>query len=149
MQRVAGQGGVRISEQIISPEELRHRVEAVRQEMAPFAPVPAETGSGTTARRAERLHRLWGTVSPVPLVHGPGPRGAAAGLVKRSVRRLTDWNSEPRWSAQHEIDAELARFASDTAAAIERLEAEVEHLHEWIARLQQELRRARLDESAG
>ena len=69
--------------------------------------------------------------------------------VKRVVRKLAAWYVEPRWNAQHEIDAELARFASTSSAAIQRLEHEVAHLHEWNMRLQRELVEMRREESRG
>src|SRR5207342_1738730 len=50
----------------------------------------------------------------------PSARGWLAFNTKRTVRRLGSWYIEPRWHAQREIDAEIARFATDSAAAIER-----------------------------
>ena len=45
--------------------------------------------------------------------------------MKRAVRRLTSWYVEPRFAAQHEIDAELARFATESVRAIRQVHIEL------------------------
>jgi hypothetical protein len=46
-------------------------------------------------------------------------------VVKQVTRRLTHWYVEPRFTAQHEIDAEIARFATDAVLAIRRVHVQL------------------------
>jgi hypothetical protein len=78
--------------------------------------------------RANRLHGLWSSVAQPEIVKGPKAKGRLAFLVKRFVRKSSRWYIEPRWVAQREINAELARFASVTVSLIEQLAVDVAQL---------------------
>lgn len=54
-------------------------------------------------------------------------------VMKRVVQRATGWYIEPRWGAQREIDAELARFATDSVRAIDDLRQEIERLQTSVS----------------
>ena len=145
--RATDSGGVTISDQVIASDELVSRLTVARAAVKSHQqPDPVD---GSVADRASRLHILWSTVAPPTLTRAAGIRGWLGFNVKRVVRKLAAWYVEPRWNAQHEIDAELARFASTSSAAIQRLEHEVAHLHEWNMRLQRELVEMRREESRG
>jgi hypothetical protein len=141
--------GVAITPSVIDPDDLARRMAAARTNMAAAARDVVTSEPPTLGARAERLHRLWSSVSPRPLERGAGVRGRATFELKRTVRRLTSWYVEPRWAGQHEVDAETARFASDVAAQIAELQAQVEYLQTWNDRLQREVRASRRDNSGG
>jgi hypothetical protein len=139
--------GVRVSSRVIAPDDLERRLASALATIDPSI-VPRHTsgtavgGSASDAARAraELLHRLWATVTVEPITVGPGPRGRAAHIVKRLVRRATAWYVEPRWAAQLEIDAEVARFASDSVRSIEDLRSEVAQLNASLDRAQTRIR---------
>lgn len=140
---------VSISGRVITEADLMERLaqERKRIEHETVGPEPRPVGWPsseplTTRDRADLLHKLWGTVTPPPLTKDPGLRGRIAFFAKRVARKLVSWYTEPRWLAQHEIDAETARFASSAAQALEHLQREVSHLQQWNERLQRELRAA-------
>jgi hypothetical protein len=138
---------VSVDHAVLAPDELHSRIAAELDGVRHVSMSPdhgaAATPSGHSAsgnERARRLHHLWHTVVQPPLEQAPGVRGGAAFFVKRFVRRTTSWYVEPRWAAQHEIDAEVARFATDCMAAITSLEARVEELELQNHALQRRLR---------
>lgn len=139
---------VSVPSSVMSASEFQARVDAelellgVIEPVSPEADRPQLTEPSTRAAelRANRLHLLWHTVVQPPLVQRSTPRGRVAYFVKRVVRRLTSWYVEPRWAAQHEIDAEAARFATDAAAVLAALEARVSQLEEHNQALQRRLR---------
>jgi hypothetical protein len=136
----AESGGVTISDQVVSAHELAARLDVARAEVAAHHGSATGGSASNASDRARRLHLLWATTAPPILEAHAGVRGLVAFNLKRVVRKLGAWYVEPRWQAQREIDAELARFASDSVAAIERLERDVEHLQLCNERLQRELR---------
>lgn len=130
----------------MAPDELADRIGAARhhiQTVAGDLVEPSVGGPNALAARANRLHRLWATVSLPALTPGPGTRGRLGFQLKRVVRRCTAWYVEPRWAGQHEIDAELARFASDTSAALDELRSQVARLEESNGHLRRDLHQAR------
>jgi hypothetical protein len=138
---------VSISARVITEADLTarlaHERTRIEHDAVGFGPRPAGWPSPaalTTRDRAELLHQLWATVTPPQIARNPGLRGRVAFFTKRVTRRLVSWYIEPRWAAQQEIDAEVARFASNAAEALERLQREVSHLQQWNERLQRELR---------
>ena len=143
-----GDGAV-IAAEMITSDDLSRRMAAARNSMSAAAGEVITSGPPTLSSRADRLHGLWATVSPSPLERGPGLRGRGSYELKRVVRRLTSWYVEPRWAGQHEVDAEAARFASDSAARIADLERRLEHLEVWNDRLQRELHLLRRHEVDG
>lgn len=141
--------GAIVSPSLIDPRELERRMAAARASQAAAVDEVRPSDTTTLAGRAERLHRLWATVSPTPLEPRPGVRGRAAFETKRTIRRATSWYVEQRWGGQHEIDAETARFASDVAAEIAALHAHVAHLEERNERLEREISALRRDGQFG
>ena len=133
-------GRVVISDQVIAPQELAARLALARAEVESSVQDEQSGSDASVEARAHRLHELWATVAPPELLRRATTRGHVAFTVKRLVRKVSAWYVEPRWIAQREIDAEVARFASDTAAAIEQLNWRVEHLEQWNDHLQRELR---------
>ena len=137
--------GVRLSSRVIAPDDLERRLASTLATIDP-AIVPGHTTSPLVSgsvsatdvarARAELLHRLWGTVTVEPVAVGAGARGLTGHFVKRLVRRATAWYVEPRWAAQREIDAEVARFASDSVRAMEDLRTEVAELKGALDRAQ-------------
>jgi 2-polyprenyl-3-methyl-5-hydroxy-6-metoxy-1,4-benzoquinol methylase len=109
---------------------------AVRRRHGPLPYSDAE-------RRAEQLHALWATVAPPQLPPPQGLAGRGKRFVKRVIRKATAWYVEPRWSAQHEVDAELARFASDAVLASRRIFTELRDARQEIDTLVRDLDRAR------
>ena len=95
--------------------------------------------------RADLLHSHWGTLSPPAIPATSGLRGRASRFTKRVVRRSTAWNVEPRFEAQREFDAEVARFATDTVDTIRLLREQIEDLQLANERL---LRRLHATEQA-
>jgi len=89
--------------------------------------------------RAQRLHRLWLTMAPTHAQPRSGLRGRVVFRMQVLVRRLTYWYVEPRMEAQREIDAELARFATETAAALDAALREIDRLADLTDRLQRQL----------
>jgi bacterioferritin (cytochrome b1) len=74
-------------------------------------------------------------MAPTMPQRAPGLRGAVAFRLKRLVRRVTYWYVEPRMEAQREIDAEVARFATDTCAELDAAQQEIERLVALVGRL--------------
>lgn len=96
----------------------------------------AGTSTPGIGARAERLHQLWLTMAPTVPVQHPGLRAQVVFQVKRIIRRITYWYVEPRMEAQREIDAELARFATDATAQLQAATEEIERLATLVDRLQ-------------
>lgn len=138
---------VEITAEVIGPDDLAGRLRAARSAMVAAADEVVPSGFPTLAARADRLHRLWATVSPPTLERGAGLRGAAASKVKRALRQLLSWYVEPRWVAQREIDAENARFASEVAVTMVALTAQVEQLQILNNRLQRDVHKFRQDKA--
>lgn len=132
--------GATVAPAVLDADDLARRMSAARSDMAGASGEIMASGTPTLEARADRLHRLWATVSPQGLQRASGVRGRAAFEVKRTVRRLTAWYVEPRWAGQHEVDAEMARFASDAAAELAVLRQHVAHLEERNDRLQRQVR---------
>lgn len=149
MSAATDSGEVTMSDKVIPAHELAARLTSARAEVKVHQWSDPRGHEATFTDRARRLHVLWATVAPPSLTRRVGLRGWLGFNVKRTIRKLTAWYVEPRWTAQHEIDAELARFASDSSAAIERLEHEVAQLHQWNTRLQRELMNTRREDSRG
>ncbi len=141
--------GATVSPSVIEPSELAVRMTATRASQAAIADDVTRCGSPTLDARADRLHRLWATISPPAIERRPGLRGRVAFEAKRTIHRFTSWYVEQRWSGQHEVDAETARFASDVATQIADLRAHLEHLEERNDRLHNELRAFRRDQMGG
>lgn len=141
---------VRVARQVVDPTELLSRIASTLEgidtgalDLTPprrgLAPKPYMQAS----RRAEALHSLWGTVVQPGIAPARGPRGFGQRFVKRVVRRLTHWYVEPRFAAQHEIDAEIARFATDSVLAIRRTHVELTEAKREIDLLKRELHQSR------
>lgn len=144
MNAASGPGRVVISDEVIAPDDLAARLAVAHADVQVHSPVEPSGSSEAAVVRARRLHRLWDTVAPPVIELHPGRRGRATFIAKRVVRKVGAWYVEPRWHGQREIDAEIARFASDSAAAIEQLESRVQYLEVWNDRLQRELRRSQI-----
>lgn len=136
---------VTASPAVLAPAELADRIEALRRTIvrrsADAADAPPLVGS--TAVRARRLHEMWWSVAPPSNAPGRSVRSRLGHEVRRVAHRATGWSFEPRLVAQREIDAEIARFATDVSAALaeahtelERLAGEVEHLRRELATAQ-------------
>lgn len=129
--------GVTISAEVVDRSDLTRRLDEARAHVAAHQAHGPGTGLDD---RARRLHELWASVAPPTVISAAGARGRVAFNIKRVVRKLSAWYVEPRFQAQREIDAEIARFASESITAIGRLEHDVEQLQLWNDRLQRELR---------
>ena len=130
----------RVDSKVLESAELQHRLEEA------LSRVSAVTGVGSidlsTSRldvRAECLHHLWLTMAPTYASPRPGLRGKVVFRMHRLIRRLTYWYVEPRMEAQREIDAELARFATDTSLALDSALREIERLGRLTDRLQRQI----------
>ena len=95
---------------------------------------------GSVVERAEILHSLYRESHEPLLKQGAGARGWFVFNIKRTIRKATRWYVEPRWIAEKEYDAELARFATDLAVQIEALVRRVAQLEEWNGRLLRQVR---------
>ena len=123
--------------EVLPPQEFELRLSQAAS-WARLAMPSDPTGPGTSAiaARAERLHHLWLTMAPTVPAQLPGVRGKTVFLLKRLIRRITYWYVEPRMEAQREIDAELARFATDASAQMHAATLEIERLATLVDRLQ-------------
>jgi len=150
----AGDADIRIAASVVAPHDLVARLAGLVAEarQAPVdltvrrsaAPRPAASAAPRPVElRAERLHHLWGTVVQPPPERGRGLRGMASLLVRKVVARLTHWYMEPRWTAQHEIDAELARFATECVGELAAARAELSSMRARVDELEDDLRRLR------
>jgi hypothetical protein len=142
---------VAVAPAVLEASELARRIGELRSEIAERLGDPT-TMAPTTASltvRARRLHEMWWSVAPPDNPSGGGLRGRAGHEVRRITRRLVGWYVEPRLVAQREIDAEIARFATETAATLHRLQTEIERLGSVIDRLQRETTRAHTDRNDG
>ncbi|MEZ5225006.1 MAG: hypothetical protein R2743_26180 [Ilumatobacteraceae bacterium] len=130
-----------VAPSVLPPDDLAHRIAELRGEIdrhqGDLTRLTASTGALTV--RARRLHEMWWTMAPP---HNPSSRrvrGQIGHQVRRTTQRLVGWYVEPRLTAQREIDAELARFASDSAAALHGLQTEVDRLGGLVERLQRDV----------
>jgi SAM-dependent methyltransferase len=147
---VATPGRVQIDRRVVEPAEFSRLVAQIlagvdtnvldlagprrRSRPAPYL---------DASHRAERLHELFSGVAPPGIVPGRGAKGRLATLVKTLTRRVTHWYVEPRFAGQEEIDAELARFATDAVLAIRRTHVELLELRQDLDIAQSDLRAAR------
>ena len=149
-----GSTRIRVAPQVIDPTELLSRIAATLQGIDTGA-LDLTPGQGLppkpyveAGRRAEALHSLWGTVVAPGIPAARGPRGVGQRFVRRAVRRLTSWYVEPRFAAQHEIDAELARFATESVLAIRQVHIELTDAKREISLLKRELQHSTTDRTA-
>jgi 2-polyprenyl-3-methyl-5-hydroxy-6-metoxy-1,4-benzoquinol methylase len=140
-----GSTRIRVAPQVIDPTELSSRIAATLEgidtealDLRPRRGLPPKPYI-EAGRRAEALHLLWGTVASPGIPAARGPRGIVGRFVKRVVRRLTHWYVEPRFAAQREIDAELARFATESVLAIRQTHIELTNAKREIDLLKREL----------
>lgn len=143
---------VRVAREVIDSADLMSRVSHILEtvDTRVLDLTPPLRGVATkpyvqAARRAEALHSLWGTVVAPGIAPARGPRAKSQRFVKKMVRRLTHWYVEPRFVAQHEIDAELARFATDSVLAIRRTHVELTDAKRDIDFLRRELKHSRAE----
>lgn len=126
---------VRISGQVVASEDLENRLVSAtaqieqaggsdRRDRAALNRSPIESA----VSRADRLHRHWVALASPAIQRGPGRAGRGIAITKRIVRRLTAWYVEPRWEVQREVNAEAARFATDSTDALRALQSEIENL---------------------
>ncbi len=118
---------IRISPQVIDPLEFEARVlellshvDTASIDLDPPAKRSSPHPYIEAARRAELLHELWGTIVQPGIAATTGVRGRARRLVKRAIHKTTRWYVEQRWHEQHELDAEIARFATEAVLATRR-----------------------------
>ena len=126
---------VRISPQVVARDDLEHRLQSAREQVTlsrdshERRPSDRNVSAIESAKlRADLLHSHWGTLSPPAIPATSGLRGRVSRLTKKVVRRSTAWNVEPRFEAQREFDAEVARFATDTIETIRLLREQIEDL---------------------
>jgi hypothetical protein len=126
---------VRISAQVVAREDLDRRletaIERIEASIDPYRRDPAHMNRSpvdSAGSRADRLHRHWGALASPVIQRSPGLAGRGAAATKRIVRRLTAWYVEPRWEVQREVNAEAARFATDSADALRALQDEIQNL---------------------
>jgi hypothetical protein len=144
---------VRISSQVIAPDDLRERLRSAEVQINPSPAArlldtveQRHSAIDSAALRAEILHNHWLALTPPMLVRQPGLRGRCAYFTKRVSRRLIAWYVEPRWAIQREFNAESARSATDMVEAIRLLRREIEDVQFTNERL---LRRLHAAELAG
>jgi O-antigen chain-terminating methyltransferase len=141
---------LRVAREVIERAELEARVAAVLQETDTSAielvgpamrrePPPYVDA----ANRAENLHQLWPTLHPPGIEPARTPKERARRVVKQVTRRLTHWYVEPRFAAQHEIDAEIARFATDAVLAIRRVHVQLSDSRREVEALRREVKSLR------
>ena len=143
---------LRVSPRVADPAELEARIRELLAQVdtgsIDFDPPGRRTGPHPyvdAAQRAERLHQLWGTIVQPGVPAAQGVRGKARRLVKRATHKATRWYVEQRWDAQHELDAEIARFATDAVLATRRSYLELRDAREEIDALRRELDAQRQD----
>jgi hypothetical protein len=138
---------VTVAPTVLEPSELARRIGELRSEIAERLgdPMTMSPGAASLAVRARRLHEMWWTVAPPDNPAGSGLRGRLGYEARRTTRRLVGWYVEPRLVAQREIDAEIARFATETAAALHRLQTEIERVGSVVERLQRDFAATRSD----
>jgi 2-polyprenyl-3-methyl-5-hydroxy-6-metoxy-1,4-benzoquinol methylase len=78
-------------------------------------------------------------IRPTEIAQAPGARGRAQNLAKRAVRKLTAWESEPRWTAQQNYDGHNIHFAAGVVAELTRIDRELEDLRRQNVRLRLQL----------
>ncbi len=146
---------VRISSQVIAPDDLEQRLRAAHVQLNPSSgaglldTVEGRHSTVDSARlRAEILRRNWLVHTPPALVRQPGLRGRLAYFTKRVSRRLIAWYVEPRWAIQREFNAESARFATDMVEAIRLLRREIEDVQFTNERLLRRLHATELASAA-
>lgn len=138
---------VSVSPTVLASPDLTDRIGSLRADIAERLGDPTTMSPMTASLtvRARRLHEMWWSVAPPDNPAGRSLRGRLGHEVRRISRRLVGWYVEPRLVAQREIDAELARFATDTAAALHQMQSEIERLGSVIERLHRDLASARSD----
>jgi hypothetical protein len=126
---------VRVSAQVVASEDLENRLRAATEQIDQT--IGSDSGNQAASNRspiesavsrADRLHRYWIALASPAIERGPGLSGRGVETTKRIVRRLTAWYVEPRWEVQREVNAEAARFATDSTDALRTLQGEIENL---------------------
>jgi hypothetical protein len=126
---------------VVSSADVDARLASVRAELGPSVNTLPRAVAGPLSR-ALRLHALWWDVAAPAISRSGGLRTRSAALVKRVIRRTTAWDTAGRWEAQREIDAEVARFATEVAEELTRLRAAVQDLQLSNVDLRRQLWRA-------
>jgi hypothetical protein len=142
---------VRVSSQVIDPDDLRERLRSAEEHINHASGARLldtderwHSAIDSASLRAEILHNHWLALASPTLVRQPGLRGRLAYFTKRVSRRLIAWYIEPRWAIQREFNAESARFATDTVEAIRLLRREIEDVQFTNERLLRRLHAAEL-----
>ena len=129
---------------VIGADDLVERVEKLIQRVDLAA---SEPGVPTGRRQPPAdQDELAAPLSPMRALHrdvirtpeiapGRGRPGAAQQLTKRLVRKLTSWESEPRWEAQQNYDGHNIHFASGVVDELTRIDRELEELRRQNMRL--------------
>ena len=66
--------------------------------------------------------RFWPVSADTPLEQRPGPKGRAAFLAKRLLRKLMRWYVEPAFAEQRIVNDALLRLVDDLARRVDELE---------------------------
>ena len=131
---------------VISPDALVQRVQQLISTIDGHGQaVPAVTHPVVTEDLAAPVHAmlpLHAELRPPDLTGAAGLRGRAGRFIKRVIRRLTSWNTEPRWVVQKDFDYRNIEFSRQVISAfdltnrhLERVGAELEDLRRQNVRL--------------
>lgn len=94
---------------------------------------PEDTELGAPIMPMRAFHET--LVEPPRLAEQASAKGQAGNLARRFARRLTSWESEPRWSAQQNYDGHNIHFAMGVVTELQRIDRELEELRRQNVRL--------------
>jgi 2-polyprenyl-3-methyl-5-hydroxy-6-metoxy-1,4-benzoquinol methylase len=129
---------------VISPEDLVQRVEKLVRSIDARDDETVETHERPIADQADGT--LGAPVMPMrafheALVEPPqlgapaGAKGQAGNLARRLARKLTSWETEPRWTAQQNYDGHNIHFAMGVINELNRIKRDVDELRRQNVRL--------------
>lgn len=136
---------------VIAADELVRRVKslvgAIDGESISAPDKSMISGDGGLGERSLRdplkpMQAMHTELFPKPIGTPSDPRGLAGSFVKRVIRKLTRWDSEPRWTAQQHYDGHNILFAYGVADALERMQQELERLRKQDLHLKMQTLRA-------